>query len=77
MTLDAIKEAIEHLPEQDRRQLAEWFDHLEEAAWDQQIERDFATGGRGEALLNQIRREISQGEARPLDEGLAGHRRSS
>lgn len=76
MTLDAIKEAIEHLPEQDRRLLAEWFDHLEQAAWDDQIERDFAVGGRGEALLNQIRREISDGEARPLGEGITGRRSS-
>ncbi len=74
MTLDAIKEAIQHLPEEERRDLANWFEHLEEAAWDQQIERDFAPGGRGEALLNEIQQEIAEGKAQPLEEGLAKRR---
>jgi hypothetical protein len=76
MTLDAIKDAIQHLPEEERRQLAGWFDAMEEAAWDEEIKRDFAPGGRGEPLANQIKREISEGAARPLEEGLAKRRRS-
>jgi hypothetical protein len=76
MTLDAIKDAIQHLPEEERRQLAGWFDAMEEAAWDEEIERDFAPGGRGEQLANQMQREISEGKVRPLEEGLAKRRRS-
>ncbi len=76
MTLQAIKEAIQHLPEEERRSLVCWFDAMEEAAWDEEMKRDFAPGGKGERLAKQIQREISEGEARPLEEGLAKRRRS-
>lgn len=76
MTLQAIKEAIQHLPEDERRQLAGWFDAMEEAAWDEEMKRDFAPGGRGERLAKQIQREISEGQAQPLEEGLAKRHRS-
>jgi hypothetical protein len=76
MTLEAIKEAIKHLPEQERRKLAGWFEGLEEAAWDEELNRDFAPGGKGERLATEIRREISEGKSRPLAEGLAKRRRS-
>ena len=76
MTLEAIKEAIQHLPDEERRKLAGWFDEMEEAVWDKEMKRDFAPGGRGERLEKEIRREISEGKARPLEEGLAKRRRS-
>lgn len=74
MTLEAIKEAIQRLPEQERRALAGWIEEMEEAAWDAEIERDFAPGGRGEAVEQRIRREIAEGKARPIEEGLARRR---
>ena len=77
MTLQAIKEAITHLPEEERRELAGWFEGMEEAAWDEELERDFASGGKGERLAKEIQREISEGKARPFEEGLAERRRSS
>jgi hypothetical protein len=76
MTLQAIKEAIEHLPEQERRELADWFEAMENAIWDEEIKRDFSPGGRGESLAKEIREEIAQGKATPLEEGLAKRRRS-
>ncbi|MGA2878496.1 MAG: hypothetical protein ABSG13_06065 [Bryobacteraceae bacterium] len=76
MTLEAIKEAINHLPEEERRKLAGWFEGMEEAAWDEEMKRDFASGGKGEPLAKEIQREISEGKARPLEEGLAERRRS-
>jgi hypothetical protein len=45
MRLDAIKEAIQHLPEEDRWKLAGWFDEMK-AAWDEKLSRDFAPGSR-------------------------------
>jgi len=69
MTLAAIREAIKHLPKEERRRLAGWVEGME-------IERDFAPGGKGERLAKEIRREISEGRARPLEEGLAKRRRS-
>jgi hypothetical protein len=44
MNVEAIKAAIEELPKADRRKLAEWFEELEEQAWDEQIEEDFSPG---------------------------------
>ena len=76
MTLESIKEAIKHLPDEERRELAGWFEGMEEAAWDEEIERDFALGGKGEPLAIEIQREISEGKSRPLEEGLAKRRRS-
>ena len=76
MTLEAIKEAIQHLPEAERRKLAGWFEGMEEAAWDEELKRDFAPDGKGERLAKEIRREVSECEARPLEEGLAKRLRS-
>ena len=47
MTVEAIKEAIVQLSESERKELAGWFDELEEEAWDKEMERDFSPGGRG------------------------------
>ena len=74
MTVEAIKEAIAHLSELERRQLADWFEVLEEEAWDRQMERDFAPGGRGAHHLEKIDRQIDTGEFSPLEEGLQQHR---
>jgi hypothetical protein len=76
MTLEAIKEAIQQLPNEERRALAGWLADMEWAAWDAEIERDFAPGGRDEALEMRIRREIAEGKARPLEGGLAKRRSS-
>ncbi len=76
MTLEAIKEAITHLPEEERRQLAGSFEGMEVAAWDEEMKRDFAPGGPGERMAKEIQREISKGEARPLEEGLVKRCRS-
>ena len=74
MTLQAIKEAIEHLPDEERRKLAGWFEGIEEQAWEDELKRDFAPGGKGEHLAQQVHQEISEGKAQPLEEGLANRR---
>lgn len=74
MTVEAIKDAIAHLSEQERKQLADWFEELEEQAWDKQIERDFSPGGCGAHLVERIDCEIEQaiasGNLTSLQEGL-------
>ena len=72
MTLQAIKEVIEHLPEEERRKLADWLEGMEDAVWDDQIKRDFSTGGQ---LLKDVQREAAEGKARPFAEGLAKRRK--
>ncbi|MGD0498983.1 MAG: hypothetical protein ABSC23_11165 [Bryobacteraceae bacterium] len=76
MTVEAIKAAIEGLPEPDRRNLAEWPGDFEERAWDEEIARDSAPGGRAASLVAQVRRGIAAGKARPMEEGFATRRKS-
>jgi len=70
MTVQAIKAAIEQLTERERRELADWFEELEEHAWDTEMEQDFAPGGRGHHLVERINREIDEGKFSPLGKGL-------
>jgi hypothetical protein len=70
MTVEAIKDAIAHLSEVDRQQLAKWFGELEEDDWDRQIERDFSTNGPGTQLLQRLNIEIDAGNFTALADGL-------
>ena len=70
MTVEAIKDAIVHLSESETKQLADWLEELQEEAWDRQMERDFAHGGRGAQLLEAIDRQIDAGNFTSLDRGL-------
>jgi len=70
MNVETIKAAIEQLSEGERRAWAEWLVELEGQAWDAEMERDFAPGGRGEALVQEVNREIESAKFTPLDEGL-------
>ena len=76
MTVEGIQAAIEQLSEADRRKLADWFEEMEEQAWDQQIEQDFSPGGRGMPLLAELERELAEGKTRPMEEGFAERRKS-
>jgi Arc/MetJ-type ribon-helix-helix transcriptional regulator len=75
MTMEAIKDAITHLSEQERKQLADWFQELDEDAWDRQMAQDFAPGGRGDHLLEKIDRQIEAGNFTSLEEGLRQRRK--
>ena len=70
MTVEAIKAAIEQLPERERRKLADWFAELEEQAWDAEMERDFSAGDRGHHLVDKISDEIDNAKFTALEEGL-------
>jgi hypothetical protein len=70
MTVQAIKTAIGQLTEAERRELADWFEQLEEQAWDAEMEQDFSPSGRGHPLVEKINREIDRGEFTPLEKRL-------
>jgi hypothetical protein len=70
MTVQAIKAAIEQLTEPERRELADWFEQLEEEAWDAEMEQDFAPGGLGHRLLEKINQEIDNGKFTPMERGF-------
>ena len=53
------------------RMTVEAIKDLEEEAWDCEIERDFAPGGRGERLIAEAEADIAAGRTRPLADVLA------
>jgi hypothetical protein len=57
MTLEAIKESIEHLPENQRLALESWLAEV----WESEIERDFSPGGAGMILLEEVDAQIEAG----------------
>ena len=71
MTVEAIKDAIAGLPEDDRHSLAAWLNDLDYDGWDRQMVKDFSPGGRGMAWAERVKREIAEGQARPMEEGFA------
>jgi hypothetical protein len=46
MTIDAIKEAIQHLPKDQRSSLVGWPNEMEYDGWDKEMAADFSPGGR-------------------------------
>ena len=75
MTVEAIKEAITKLQEDERHSLAAWLNLLEYDEWDKQMVRDFSRGERGYHLVEKVKRDIAGGKARPMEEGFAERRK--
>jgi hypothetical protein len=79
LNVEAIKDAIAKLPEDDKVSLAAWLNLQTMDDWDRQMQRDFAPGGRGAKFLEQAKKEIAEGTAngnvRPIEEGFAARRR--
>lgn len=67
MTVEAIKDAIAGLSEDDRHSLAAWLNDLSYDAWDRQMVQDFIPGGRGMAWAERVKRQIAEGKARPME----------
>jgi hypothetical protein len=68
MTVEAIKDAISGLPEGDRVALAAWLNLQTMDEWDQQMQRDFSSGGRGHHLVEKVKADIRSGKFRPMAE---------
>lgn len=77
MTIEAIKEEIGLLSDQERRLLLDWLEEVDEDAWDRQMERDLASES-GVRLAEKIDRRIDQaietGNATSLEDGLRARR---
>ena len=66
MDLAEIQHAIETLPAQEQTALLDWLAERDCRQWDIQIERDFAPGGAGMELLDQVKAQIHRGESVPM-----------
>jgi len=69
MDVAQIQQAIEELPAEEQTALAAWVVDRDRARWDEEIERDFSPGGAGMALLDKVKKQVSEGLSRPLSEG--------
>ncbi len=61
--VEEIEAAIEGLPPEQYRRLAEWFRARDEANWDEQMDRDSAAG-KLDFLFREAESEVEQGLAR-------------
>ena len=61
MSLAEIKDAVDTLSPGELAELASFIRQRENAAWDRQIDTDFAEGGRLGPLLDEVREDIRAG----------------
>ena len=66
MTVDAIKDAITGLPDEDKIALATWLSLQTMDEWDRQMARDFAPGGRGAPVIEKVKADIRAGRFTPM-----------
>ena len=62
MTLAEIKNAIEELPEEEKKALASWLATVDRRLWDAEITKDFSPGGLGMELLEEVDAQIDKRE---------------
>jgi hypothetical protein len=74
MTIEALKAAIVHLPAEQKAALAAWIVEQDMKSWDEQIEIDFSPGGKGMALLDEVKTDIRTGKFKPFEEGRRSRR---
>ncbi|MGH9407785.1 MAG: hypothetical protein ACRD3D_18345 [Terriglobia bacterium] len=64
--MNAIKSAIEELPEEEKRALVDWLLSLDREKWNEEISEDFSPGGRGMKMLDEVDAAIERGDFKPL-----------
>ena len=67
MDLTEIQHAIEELSREQQAALAAWLAERDQEAWDAELERDFAPGGDGRALLEEMKADVRAGKFRPFE----------
>jgi hypothetical protein len=66
VSLAEIKDAVETLSPRELAELAAFIRERENAAWDRQIDADFADDGRLRPLLEEVRENIRAGRLEEL-----------
>lgn len=69
MTIEALKAAIAHLSAEDTTALAAWVVEHDMQSWDEQIDKDFSSGGKGIEMLDEVQADIRAGKFKPFGEG--------
>jgi hypothetical protein len=66
MSLTELKNAVERLSPAELAELAAFIRARDDAAWDRQIDADFAEGGRLREVANEVRADTRAGKLRDL-----------
>jgi hypothetical protein len=66
-TVVEIEEALQTLPVEDARKIADWLQRYLDDKWDKQIDGDIAAG-RLEKLADKAMQDYQAGRIKPLDE---------
>ncbi len=66
MSLAEIEQAVDKLSRDELAKLAAYIARQDKLGWDEQIEEDFAPGGKHAAALERIDAEIDAGNFRPM-----------
>jgi len=78
-SIDAIKAAIAQLPKSQQVSLAVWLDLETADAWDREMQRDFAPGGKGTSFVERMKAQTAaakrKGTVEPLEKGFARRRK--
>jgi hypothetical protein len=70
-TVEKLADEVKALPDQDLDEFLSWladYERTHRYPWDQEIESDSQPGGRLDAMLQRVRRDIAAGRTQPLDE---------
>jgi hypothetical protein len=68
-----LAEQVKSLPRKELDEFLSWlaeFELEQEDTWDREIERDSQPGGKLDAVLRRVRRDVAEGRTKPLDEVL-------
>lgn len=68
-TVVEIEKALQTLPVEDARKVADWLQNYLDDTWDKQVDRDIAAG-RLDKLWDKAKTDIAAGRVKPLDEIL-------
>jgi hypothetical protein len=74
MDLAEIQHAIEELPKDQQMALATWMAERDQTEWESEIERDFAPGGAGMTLIEEMKEDARAGKFRPFEQRPAQKR---
>jgi hypothetical protein len=66
MSLAEIKTAVKELSPKELAELATFIREQDNLAWDQEIDADFAKGGRLRAVLEEVREDAKAGRVEEL-----------
>jgi hypothetical protein len=66
VSLTEIKDAVETLSPRELAELASFIREREDAAWDRQIDEDFAENGRLRPVLEEVRKNVRAGRLEEL-----------